>query len=240
MPITRLTTALLFATILAPASHAQVSCTCDCNDDGQVAIAELVTAVNISLEQADLSSCPAADADEDGSVAINELVQGVNAAFDGCGSITPSPVPTPTMAPDSQIPPLGDPAITMWLESGAYTAWAAESSAHPSGGPHFGDVRTFVNDALLASLEADNPAHPRGAAVVKELFGRDSSVVQGWAVSVKVDDDSADGDGWYWYERFGDSVFADSEGARICTGCHNQDSGSFTSRDLVLTPFPLQ
>ena len=57
----------------------------------------------------------------------------------------------------------------------------------------------------------------------------------GWAVMVKVQADSAGGDGWYWYETFDGAVYADGTGEGLCTGCH---SGGGT--DFFLSPFPLQ
>lgn len=42
------------------------------------------------------------------------------------------------------------------------------------------------------------------------------------------------------YERFDGTVFAASTGAAVCTGCHSTDYRGLTSRDFVLTPFPLR
>lgn len=222
---------------LAAPLHAQ-SCPCDCDGDGRVAIGEVITAVRISLGEADVGGCSAADGNANGAVAINELVQGVNAALLGCGSPTPAPG-TPTATPDPQLPPTDGAALLPWLEAGNYLDWTAESVIHPSGGPHGGNVRTYFNDALVASLTDEAPAHPVGAASVKELY-RNSSEIMGWAVSVKVAADSAAGAGWYWYELIGTSVFADSVGAGICVSCHRGNYRTFTSKDLILAPYPLQ
>lgn len=132
-----------------------------------------------------------------------------------------------------QLPPTHGDELLPWLESGEYLGWTGESAMHPSAGPHFAGVWTYVNDALLGSLEAGEPPHPMGAAAVKELYDG-AGVRQGWAVMVKVQADSAGGDGWYWYETFDGDVFADGTGAGICTGCHSGGT------DYVLTPFPLQ
>lgn len=53
----------------------------DCNGNGVVSIAELVTGVNIALETRSVEDCPAFDADGDGKVEINELIAGVNNAL---------------------------------------------------------------------------------------------------------------------------------------------------------------
>lgn len=132
-----------------------------------------------------------------------------------------------------QLPPADPAAIPAWLSSGEYLGWTGESGVHPSTGPHFGGVRTYVNDALFQSLDAGAAMHPMGAAVVKELYA-DGDTVRGWSLMVKVQADSAGGNGWYWYELYDDSVLADGTGLGVCTGCHGGGS------DYVLSPFPLQ
>ena len=103
-----------------------------------------------------------------------------------------------------------------------------------------GRVQTYVNEALLASLDGESDAHPAGVSAVKELYGSAGEDVRGWSVSIKFQSDSAGGAGWHWYERFDGNVFADSAGARGCTGCHSSNFSSFTSKDFLLSPFPLQ
>ncbi len=137
-----------------------------------------------------------------------------------------------TGAADS-VPPTDGDALLAWLEAGEYLGWHAETAPHDSAGPHFGTVRTYVNQQLFDSLEAGDATHPVDAAAVKELYGSGDAVL-GWAVEVKTQADSADGDGWYWYEKFNDQMFADGEGASLCTDCH------VGGADYVLTPFPLQ
>lgn len=134
---------------------------------------------------------------------------------------------------EQPLPPTNGAELLPWLAAGEYLTWTAESGVHPSSGPHGGGVRTFVNDVLFASLAAGSASHPEDAAAIKELYGDGGSVI-GWAVEVKLQADSAGGDGWYWYEIFQDSVYADGTGEGICTGCHGGGN------DYVLTPFPLQ
>lgn len=131
-------------------------------------------------------------------------------------------------------PPTNAAELLPWLEAGEYLGWAAESGVHPSAGQHGGGVRTFVNATLLDSLEAGLPAHPQGAASIKELYTAGGQP-NGWAVMVKVAPDSAGGVGWYWYELFGADVYADGTGVALCTDCH-----SAGGVDFVLSPFPLQ
>lgn len=141
--------------------------------------------------------------------------------------------PSTTGGGVDQVPPIDAAQLLPWLESGEYLGWPGESGVHPSTGPHFGGVWTYVNDALYQSLESGAPTHPMEAATVKELYG-DGDTVRGWSVMVKVQADSASGDGWYWYEIYDGSVYGDGTGLGICTGCHGGGS------DYVLTPFPLQ
>jgi FG-GAP-like repeat len=60
------------------------SCVGDCNDDGMVAINELILGVNIALGSASVDDCPAFDENGNGMVGINELVAAVNNALGGC------------------------------------------------------------------------------------------------------------------------------------------------------------
>src|SRR2546430_2030100 len=82
-------TALL---VLAAAARAQ--CVGDCDGNGAVTVAELIGGVNLVLENAPLSACPAFDPDGDGSVSVNEVIIPVGYALDSC----PPPV-TPTATP---------------------------------------------------------------------------------------------------------------------------------------------
>ena len=59
-------------------------CGGDCNGDGMVSIDEIITAVNIDLENAPLSRCPSADVNGDGQVAIDDILAAVNHALNGC------------------------------------------------------------------------------------------------------------------------------------------------------------
>jgi hypothetical protein len=175
---------------------------------------------------------------------VDEVVAAVNNALHGCPQVdTPTPAPTltptatdlpamftPTPTPASAVAvPTSSRELLAWLQAGMYKSWTAESAPHPSAGPHGATVRTFLNDLVLQSLAAGNAAHPTGSALVKELYFN-GTTVQGWAVEVKVQDDSAGGRGWYWWEGEGLSGL----GNPTCTGCHS------AGRDYVLTPFPLQ
>lgn len=209
-------------------------CVGDCNGDAMVAVTELVVLVNISVDAAPVSACSPGDRNGDGGVTVDEIVAGVKNALAGCPAPDPTatPVPptaTPTPGTTDMIPPTDAAALRAWLDAGTYRGWVAESAPHRSTGPHGGTVRTYLNDIVLESLQAGNAAHPAGSALVKELYFGGANV-QLWAVSVKVQDDSDGGRGWYWWEGEGLS----GVGLRTCTGCHGG------GRDYVWTPFPLQ
>ena len=64
----------LGALLASPPAQAQ-SCVGDCNDDGMVAINELIIGVNIALDSQPVSACPSFDVNDDGMVTINELIK---------------------------------------------------------------------------------------------------------------------------------------------------------------------
>jgi hypothetical protein len=81
----------------APAAWAgDVVCVGDCNDDGVVAVNELITGVNIALGNAAIETCPAFDRNGDDRVDISELIAGVANLLYGCGATPPTSVPTET------------------------------------------------------------------------------------------------------------------------------------------------
>lgn len=132
----------------------------------------------------------------------------------------------------ASVPPMGENDVQPWLDAKSYAGWLAESAPHDSAGPHFGKVRTYVNAPLAASLAAGAQTHPIGAAAVKELYG-DGATVFGWSVLLRAGA-GTEGQGWYWYERWQGTVYADGLAASQCTGCHGGGT------DYVLTPWPLQ
>jgi hypothetical protein len=189
------------------------------------------------------------DASSSGSTAPADTSTGEAPTASTTWQTTGGPSTGPSTGPDtttsdtdsaaatgSDLPPDAAPAssaeLLPWLEAGNYTGWPAESEAHPSAGPHFTAVRTFLNDTLLASLEAGSEDHPVGSTAVKELYGSGPEV-GGWAVMVKVAPGSTD-DNWYWYEIFDGTTYADETGNAGCGNCHGQ------GLDFVRTSIPLQ
>jgi hypothetical protein len=88
-------------------AHA-AACTGDCNNDGAVAINELITGVTVALGAAPLAACSACDRNGDRAVTVEELIAAVNNALLGCqapptptatpGAPTDTPTRTPTMS----------------------------------------------------------------------------------------------------------------------------------------------
>ena len=105
-------TAILLATL--PHSALAQSCAGDCDLDGKVTINELITGVNITLDELAPAECPVFDRNGDGVVAINELIAAVNNALCGCGRACPTPTPTltATVTPTFTRTPIRTPTPT--------------------------------------------------------------------------------------------------------------------------------
>lgn len=59
-------------------------CVGDCSGNSEVTVDELITMVNISLENLPVTNCPAGDANGDGSITINEIIAAVNNSLNSC------------------------------------------------------------------------------------------------------------------------------------------------------------
>lgn len=60
------------------------ACTGDCNGDYLVPVSELITGVNVLLDQAPIAACLAFDRNLNGMVTVDELVTGIREALSGC------------------------------------------------------------------------------------------------------------------------------------------------------------
>ena len=60
-------------------------CTGDCGYTSTITVADIITMVDIALQTASLSSCPAGDANGDQLITIDEILKAVNNALNGCG-----------------------------------------------------------------------------------------------------------------------------------------------------------
>jgi hypothetical protein len=120
--------------------------------------------------------------------------------------------------------------LLAFVQSGEYKSWRAEPAVHASSGPHGGNVRSYVNDVLYASLKAGNTVHPNGSVVVKELYGSTTTTITGHAVDVKEDPSGE----WIFYEGFAPSYsnpYYFRGTSNLCGGCHGRGG-----TDYVLTP----
>lgn len=116
--------------------------------------------------------------------------------------------------------------LQAFFQSKAYQAWPSEPAPHPSTGPHGGNVRTWVNPTLEASLDSNATSHPIGSVTVKELYGSGTTTVTGVAIDVK----DTDG-GWVFFEGFAPSFtgYYYRGTNNLCGNCHS------AGRDYVLT-----
>lgn len=64
------------------------ACSGDCDEDGMVAVNELVFGLGVSLGSLPVSDCPLLDADENERVSVDELVRSVAASLNGCPAPT--------------------------------------------------------------------------------------------------------------------------------------------------------
>ena len=118
---------------LLASAPAQAQCVGDCNDDGMVAINELITGVNIALGSANVSAVRRSTSNDDGEVAINELITAVNNALSSCPAVNtptntvPANTPTDTVMPISTPTDTFAPTNTPTLMAGTATATITET-----------------------------------------------------------------------------------------------------------------
>ncbi len=125
--------------------------------------------------------------------------------------------------------PLSSDKLFEFLQRGEYESWEHEADIQEPRGPH-DDGITFVNPSMQEALHGRLGVMPVGAAAVREMYK--DAAQYGWAVSIKTQADSADGDNWYWYEVLsttdGSRLAAAGMGVPLCTSCHR------LGRDFVL------
>jgi hypothetical protein len=134
------------------------------------------------------------------------------------------------------IPPTKKRKMIAWLKAGTYKKqFTGESVVERSSGPHGGNVRTFYNPILTEDLRAGKTVWRAGAAMVKELYLSGKDEIKGYAVMVKVSENSgANGEGWVFYETFdinNSSSGFFGRGIGVCANCHQ---GGI---DYLLDPF---
>lgn len=133
-------------------------------------------------------------------------------------------------APDSE------QALLAFIAGKQYVGWAHEADYHVSAGPHGDHVKVFYSPKAAAALTAKAGTFPAGAAAIKELSSGFS--VYGYAVWVKVQDATDNGNGFFWYEIIHqgggqDSIYGNARGSGDCVGCHSAGK----DYDLSTEPF---
>jgi hypothetical protein len=135
----------------------------------------------------------------------------------GCGADTRAPGPGDG---DGVTPPPRDAtSVAAWLATGEYLTWRCEDAPHPAR-PGSGHSNNRICNNELVATTASGTAFPVGAASVKELLDSSDQIV-GLAFVEKAGP-SDGGRGWYWYEVIGQTQYAASYGATLCTGCHEK------------------
>ena len=98
---------------------------------------------------------------------------------------------------------------------------------------------TYLNETPPSSMRTGSASRPVGETAIKKMFD-DGGELIGWAVEIKTQEDSAAGDGWFWYEvtstSDGSTPVAIGNGVPGCVDCHSQRGNS----DLVRTSWPLR
>jgi photosystem II stability/assembly factor-like uncharacterized protein len=59
-------------------------CAGDCDGNARVTVTDLVTLVNIALDNAEISTCLRGDANDDGRITVSDIISAVNNALDEC------------------------------------------------------------------------------------------------------------------------------------------------------------
>lgn len=99
-------------------------CFGDCNYDGRISVAELITGVAIALGNRPIADCMNFDITGDGTISIGEIVRAVGGALNGCvpldtptptrptATVTATPTRTFTVLPTATAPPSATPTAT--------------------------------------------------------------------------------------------------------------------------------
>lgn len=120
--------------------------------------------------------------------------------------------------------PQGAADVEAWIEKGTYKSWHCEAAKHEARPPSPHAYNLICSNNII-STNAEGAAYPKGAAAVKELWGKEGKGIVGYAYYLKIQAESADGNGWYYYEKNPeikpDTLVADGVGVDGCVGCHS-------------------
>jgi hypothetical protein len=164
----RVWAALGLAAWLSIATPVDAQCAGDCDENGTVAVNELVLGVNIALDRASLDGCASLDSDNDSRIAVNELVAAVNNALRGCGVavVTSTPTPTGTATPTLTTVPSAS-ATGIATTTPISTPTASPTSAPPTATPSptltpdtIGGVSTRMLGFFSGTVTVDTQVFP--------------------------------------------------------------------------------
>jgi hypothetical protein len=141
--------------------------------------------------------------------------------------------------------PQGAAAVEAWIAKGDYKSWHCEAEKHAARSPSPHDYNRICSNDIL-STNAAGAAYPKGAASVKELWGKDGKAIVGYAYYLKLQADSAAGKGWYYYEKnpeimmggpVADGVGDSGTPNTVCVACHKAagSDAMHSGHDFVYT-----
>jgi len=163
----------------SPRSGIAQTCLGDCNENGVVAVNELIIGVRIALGEAELSSCAAFD---NGSsvVTVNVLIAAVRNAVNGCGAPTPTNTVAQAATPTAAAAEIFQGALVR--TNGRFTYQATIGI----------DGADAECNTLFPGTHACTLADLRAAAAVGELRGAmdtgGTAVESFWAIDPSRDD----------------------------------------------------
>ncbi|MFI5366175.1 MAG: beta strand repeat-containing protein [Candidatus Binatia bacterium] len=176
------------ATNPPPPTSTVIPCVGDCTGDAQVTVNELLTMVNIALENAAITTCEAGDANQDGQITIDEILAAVNNALNGCTAgatpipttlaSTPTFTSTPTLTPQpTGVPTTPSVALSQAAAAAGRTTIAVDTVtvlsnviAAVANGVQFGaaaDVTSTADRLLSVAAAASNGNCPLGGTATK-------------------------------------------------------------------------
>jgi len=150
------TVALL--SVASPSLAQEEACIGDCDGDGEVSFAELITLVEAGVGAGQAAACGV-----DGEVVIDHVVQATGFASNGCpvaGTPTPTPTATPTRDPSA---PLGTRRFVVNPNNGGF--YLALTGFTPRLGGFMGQTNGVAEPAFL-EFEAGVPDPETGIATI--------------------------------------------------------------------------
>lgn len=74
----------------SPSATVPPACVGDCDNSGEVTVADIVTMVNLALSNVKIGACEAGDTNHDGLIKVDEILAAVNVSLKGCLKPAPS------------------------------------------------------------------------------------------------------------------------------------------------------